>query len=258
LSKTTLPKERRIHSTLLRLGFLLLAVIGIGVAGCGFATIAKALKLPSLTGRVVDQAQILSQATKTRLGAKLEALESKSGIQFVVATVPSLGGRDIENYANDLFRKWKLGDVKKNDGVLLLIAPNERKVRIEVGYGLEGLLTDALCRIIISIAITPRFKDGDFDGGVARGVDDVINILAIDTSEWQKRPAVREDWTRHNPVVAFFGTLLALCFLALLDRFLRWLFGLTGSYGGGGSFGGGGGFSGGGGSSGGGGASGGW
>src|SRR6185312_4075476 len=100
--------------------------------------------------------------------AKLVNLESKSGIQLVVATVNSLEGQEIEPYANELFRTWKLGEKAKNNGVLL-VAPKERRVRIEVGYGLEGTLTDALSKVIITNAITPRFKTGDFGGGIARG-----------------------------------------------------------------------------------------
>jgi uncharacterized protein len=93
---------------------------------------------------VVDQAGVIPASTRDVLETKLRELEDKSGIQLVVATVNSLQGSDIETFANQLFRAWKLGEAKKNNGVLLLIAPGERKVRIEVGYGLEGTLTDAL------------------------------------------------------------------------------------------------------------------
>ena len=103
----------------------------------------------------------------------------------MVATVKSLDGQRIEPYANELFRAWKLGEKAKNNGVLLLVAPNERKVRIEVGYGLEGTLTDALSKIIITNAIAPRFKAGDFAGGIERGVEDIITTLTADAGEWQ-------------------------------------------------------------------------
>ena len=105
----------------------------------------------------------------------------------MVATVPSLEGEEIEPYANELFRAWKLGETKKNNGVLLLIAPKERRVRIEVGYGLEGTLTDAVSSIIIANAIAPRFKAGDFNGGVTRGVDDIITALTTDSAEWKPK-----------------------------------------------------------------------
>ncbi len=148
---------------------------------------------PELTGRIVDTADVIPPATRAALEPRLEALETKSGIQLVVATIKSLDGQAIEPYANELFRHWKLGEATKNNGVLLLIAPSERKVRIEVGYGLEGTLTDALSKIVIANAIAPRFKAGDFGGGVERGVDDITTILTTDAAEWQKRPQLRED-----------------------------------------------------------------
>ena len=93
----------------------------------------------------------------------------------------------------NLFRNWKLGEAKKNNGVLLLVAPTEHKVRIEVGYGLEGTLTDALSSVIISSAIVPRFKANDFSGGIERGVDGIINVLSGDTADWQPKPSVRAE-----------------------------------------------------------------
>lgn len=154
---------------------------------------AAAQTLPRLTGRVVDNANILDASTRAELEMKLAGLESQSGIQLVVATVPSLGGIEIEPYANRLFRTWQLGEKQKDNGVLLLVAPAERKVRIEVGYGLEGTLTDALSKIIITNAITPRFKNGDFSGGVRRGVEDIVTVLTTDAAEWGKRPDLRAE-----------------------------------------------------------------
>src|SRR3974377_1933759 len=152
-----------------------------------------AANLPALTGRIVDQANVIPLDTRNTLESKLIDLETKSGIQLVVATVTSLGGEEIEPYANELFRSWKLGEKTKNNGVLLLVAPNERRVRIEVGYGLEGTLTDALSKVIIANAMTPRFKAGDFGDGISRGVDDIITVLTTDASEWQQRPSLRLD-----------------------------------------------------------------
>src|ERR1700758_4877871 len=134
-----------------------------------YAGLAIATGFPPLSGRIVDQANIVPAVTRSALEQKLADLEAKSGIQLVVATVASLEGEEIEPYANELFRTWKLGGKTKNNGVLLLVAPTERRVRIEVGYGLEGTLTDALSKIIIANAIAPRFKVNDFDGRVARG-----------------------------------------------------------------------------------------
>src|SRR5271163_3319469 len=153
-----------------------------------WACAAFAADFPPLTGRIVDQANILSPVTKADLESKLADLEQKSRIQLVVATVPSLDGEEIEPYANGLFRAWKLGEAKDNNGALLLIAPKERRVRIEVGYGLEGTLTDAVSSIIIANAIAPRFKAGDFNGGVTRGVDDIITALTTDSAEWKPKP----------------------------------------------------------------------
>ena len=224
---------------------------------------------------MVDQANVISSAERAALDDKLRTLEDKSGIQLVVATVSSLGDQEIEPYANALFRAWKLGEAKKNDGVLFLVAPKERKVRIEVGYGLEGTLTDATSKIIILNAVAPRFKAGDFDGGIARGVDDVITTLTTDSSEWQKKPELRA--RDSSTAVGFVVPLIFLAIFvfifistarqqggfggAILYILASVLMGGGGrggsSFGGGGSSGGGG-FSGGGGSSGGGGASGSW
>ncbi|MGC1349447.1 MAG: TPM domain-containing protein, partial [Xanthobacteraceae bacterium] len=135
---------------------------------CALASSAFALGFPALSGRVVDQAGVMSAASKSDVEAKSKALEEKSGVQLAVVTVASLQGSDIESYANQLFRFWKLGEAQKNNGVLLFVAPVEHKVRIEVGYGLEGTETDALSSVIIASAIIPRFKSGDFSGGIER------------------------------------------------------------------------------------------
>lgn len=150
------------------------------------------LTFPPLTGRVVDAAHVLDPATSAALDAKLAAQEEKATDQFVVATVPSLQDTSIEDYANRLFRAWKLGQEKKNNGVLLLVAPNERKVRIEVGYGLEGILTDAVASAIIRNAIIPSFKSGDMAGGIVKGADAVLEILNLDPEEARDR-ARREE-----------------------------------------------------------------
>ena len=230
-----------------------------------------AANFPALSGRVVDEAHILSPTTVADLERKLADLESKSGIQLVVATVPSLGGEEIEPYANKLFRVWKLGEAKKDNGVLLLVAPKERRVRVEVGYGLEGTLTDAVSGIIIRNAIAPRFKSGDFDAGVTRGVDDIITALTTDSGEWKPKPSDVRSERDPSLFDALAPILIFLFIMFILTRVSRRgggnvVFipmgtggGFRGGYGGGfgGGFGGGG-FSGGGGSSGGGGASGSW
>lgn len=136
-------------------------------------------QFPELTGRVVDNADIIPADVEAQLGAKLEALEAQSQRQLVVATVPDLDGYDIADYGYQLGRAWGIGDAERNDGALLLVAPNERKVRIEVGYGLEGYLTDALSSLIIQNAIIPRFRDGDMSGGIVAGADAIIAQLQL-------------------------------------------------------------------------------
>src|SRR5882724_3448790 len=189
------------------------------------AVLGLAATLPALTGRIVDQANVISAETRSTIEPKLAELESKSGIQLVVATVTSLDGQEVEPYANALFRNWKLGEKTKNNGVLLLVAPNERRVRIEVGYGLEGTLTDALSKVIITNAIAPRFKAGDFADGVTRGVDDIITVLTTDASEWQKRPSLRLDSQQTADPLSWLLVLGAIALLALLtvSPGFRWL-----------------------------------
>jgi uncharacterized protein len=244
-------------------------LIAVAAALLWFAVAAVAQTFPALTGRIVDQANVISADARRTIEPKLVDLETKSGIQLVVATVNSLEGQEIEPYANALFRKWQLGEKTKNNGVLLLVAPKERRVRIEVGYGLEGTLTDALSKVIIVNAITPRFKAGDFSDGILRGVDDIITVLTTDASEWEKRPSLRLDNQPASDPINWVIILIVIVVIILLfvSPGFRWVFfnvvlnillssGGSGSSSGGTS--GGGGFSGGGGSSGGGGASGSW
>lgn len=205
-----------------------------------------------------------------QLEAKLADLEQRSTIQLVVATVNDLGGEEIEPYANALFREWKLGKKDKNNGVLFLIAPNQHRMRIEVGYGLEGTLTDATSKLIIANAAAPRFKKGDYDGGVTRAVEDIITALTTDAAEW--KPSLKPQPQASDddfvvPLVFFLFILFMIWFLSRRSRRTGGSWIVPGGTGGGWSSGGGGwssggssdsGFSGGGGSSGGGGASGDW
>ncbi len=268
LFQSLLRAERLALASKLRVVFAALALAV--VAALGPAPALAAANFPALSGRVVDQAQVLSAGERADLERKLADLESKSGIQLVVATVSSLDGEAIEPYANALFRSWKLGEAKKNNGVLFLIAPKEHRVRIEVGYGLEGTLTDATSSLIVANAAAPRFKAGDYDGGVARGVDDIITVLTTDSADWQKKPELRaEGDASFLDAIAPFLVLAFILFVFYISRHggggggllgnilvMSALMGRGGSFGGG-DFGGGG-FSGGGGSSGGGGASGSW
>jgi uncharacterized protein len=181
-----------------------------------------------------------------------------------VVTLASLSGYDIADFSVQLGRHWGIGQKGKNNGVLLVVAAHERKVRIEVGYGLEGDLTDAVCKLIIENAILPRFRAGDVAGGISRGVDDIVQVLTGDAPAFKERAARRPDG-RGSPLalLLFLGPLALILVASSFARRRRgWMWG--GGWGGsswgsgGGWSGGGGGFSGGGGSFGGGGASGGW
>lgn len=140
-----------------------------------------------LTGRVVDAAGVIDAQTLQAITEKLAAFEKTSSDQVVVATVPSLNGTDIETYSNKLFRAWSLGQRQENNGILLVVAPNDRKVRIEVGYGLEGVMTDAMSSIVIQGDIIPAFRDGNYAKGISDGVDGILTVLTGDGAELEAR-----------------------------------------------------------------------
>src|SRR5580698_2309503 len=144
---------------------------------CFIAPATAAPTFPALTGRVVDNANVLSDATKSDLTQKLAALEAKTSRQLVVVTLPSLQGYDIADYGYQLGRAWGIGQAKLNNGALLIVAPSEHKVRVEVGYGLEPVLTDAFSSVILQTQVLPRFKAGDMEGGVVAGADAIISQL---------------------------------------------------------------------------------
>ena len=148
---------------------------------------------PELTGRVVDDAQLLGADTEEELIADLKLLEDKSSDQLVVVTLPSLQGYSIEEFGYQLGRHWGIGTKQLNNGVLLIVAPNDHKVRIEVGRGLEPILTDALSKIIIENSILPRFRAGDFAGGIKDGVRDIVLVLIGDAAEIEERAKARHD-----------------------------------------------------------------
>lgn len=199
----------RASSTSIWLGGMVLLCLLFGAA-------SFAANFPALTGRVVDQRGVLAAPAVSLLETKLADLETKSGIQLVVAVVSTLEGQAIEPYANALFRFWQLGEKSKNNGVLLLVAPNEKLVRIEVGYGLEGTLTDALSKLIITNAIAPRLKSGDFAGGIAQGVDDIVAVLTTASSEWEKRPSLRLDSTANSVSSNWIGIVAFVVVVALM------------------------------------------
>lgn len=242
---------------------------------------ATAQTFPALTGRVVDEARLLSPDRERQLSERLEALEAETTDQLVVVTVNDLQGYPIEDYGYQLGREWGIGQGETDNGVLLIVAPNERKVRIEVGYGLEPILTDALSARIIHEEILPDFRQAGFESGITRGVDAIINQLTLDEAEALARAAEAErpESVMVWGVLTTIGVFLLLGVMGAVSasrapgrRGRRRGDGLTpiliwaateaarsrSSGGSGGGFGGGGGFSGGGGSFGGGGASGGW
>jgi uncharacterized protein len=267
----------------------LLAFIFLALAAPAFAQ-----DYPALSGRVVDQANLLDPAQEAELGAKLEALERASTRQLVVVTLPNLGGRSIEEYGVGLGRAWHIGQQGANNGVVLIVAVEERKVRIEVGYGLEGIMTDALSSRIIREAITPRFREGDYPGGINAGADAIIEQLQAPPEAAEARVLEAAQTARGSgnggsilTLIFWIVVIVFIIIVSIVRRGVRgrrygrrggwgvapiviWGSGLGNSggssWGGGGSSwggggwsgGGGGGFSGGGGSFGGGGASGGW
>jgi len=168
-----------------------------------------ALTFPKLTGRVVDNAHLLSPQTKAKLTQMLKDLEKNTSVQLVVVTLPSLEGEDIAQYGYQLGRHWKIGQKGKDNGVLLIIAPKERKVRIEVGYGLEGVLTDAKSFLIIHDIIIPHFKKGDYDTGTLLAVKEIIKTVKTQKNTPQKT----EQPPQYAPL-AFFGAM----FLFLITK----------------------------------------
>ena len=136
-----------------------------------------ALTFPALTGRVVDDAGLLTVADRAALVASLADLQATTTDQFVIVTLKSLQGAAIEDFGYQLGRRWRIGQKDKDSGVLLIVAAAERRVRIEVGYGLEGTLTDAATKLIIERAILPAFKAGDFAGGIKKGAGEIIQML---------------------------------------------------------------------------------
>ena len=136
-----------------------------------------AQNLPKPAGRITDLANIIDSATESELDTRLNELERTTSSEVAVVTVPSLDGVTVEDYAVRLFKEWGIGQSKTDNGVLVLVAPNEREMRIEVGYGLEGVLPDGLAGQIIRENFTPRFRDNDYSGGIRDGVGRVIDVV---------------------------------------------------------------------------------
>lgn len=236
-----------------------------------FAVTAQAeLSFPVLTGRVVDTAQMLEPSVRAQLDAQLKAHEQATGEQVVVVTLADLQGTSIEDFGYQLGRHWGIGQKDKNNGALLIVARDDRKLRIEVGYGLEDRLTDAQSSVIINQVITPAFKTGNFNKGISDGVAAMLVVLGGSPLDepapvYSAHGQEQGDFVERHP-----GLFIFLVMLFILTIFVCQMLGIlpSGSGGSSGSGGGGfrgggggssgGGFSGGGGSFGGGGSSGGW
>lgn len=245
-------------------------VLGLVLWACGLAAQEQAgeLVLPELTGRVVDQAEMLDTQAEARITQMLAGHEEATTEQVVVVTIPSLEGRSIEEFGVELGRKWGIGQAGEDNGALLIVARDDRRLRIEVGYGLEGRLTDAQSSVIINSIITPAFQQGQFERGIVEGTEAIVQVLGGDPLRAAAPPSAGPESER-PPIGVFI--LLLFAFLGLIGGGGRgggsgrrlgtaMLAGaLLGGMGGGRGGGmGGGGFGGGGGGFGGGGASGGW
>jgi uncharacterized protein len=258
--------QRGLGSSWARLAWVLGAVMALGLPPLR----ASALDIPKLTGRVNDYASLLSSGEASQLEARLEAFEAKTGHQYALLTVPSLGDTPIEEYALKVAEAWRLGDKKRDDGLLLIIAQNDRKMRIEVGYGLEGEIPDAVASRVVREVLRPAFQRGQFSYGVQAAFDVLINAAGGDGQAAPEPPRrAQRQKSGGLPIGAF---VIVLIFLALSmfggggrggrgrrgGFFFLPIGGFGGGGGGGFGGGGGGGFGGGGGGFGGGGASGDW
>lgn len=183
----------------------------------GAAGVQAAPNYPQLTGQIVDQAGLLTAEDRAAILSELQSLEATSTDQVAVVTVKSLDGYAIEDYSIGLAREWKVGQKDKDNGVVLLVAPNDRKVRIEVGRRLEPLLTDTMSNIIINNAILPRFRRGDFSGGIRAGVKDIKDVLLGDAEAVKERSKVRApdgDLEELLPLLIFFGIVVLVMWLS--------------------------------------------
>jgi uncharacterized protein len=191
-------------------------IIALTLTVLATAALAQSLTFPDLTGRVIDEAGILDSATRQQLEKLSADLEARTTDQLVVVTLKSLRGTAIEDYGYQLGRKWQIGQKGRNNGVILIVAPNDRRVRIEVGYGLEPTLTDAISSVIIQSAILPRFRAGDFAGGTLRGAQDIVRVLTGDAREYAERAAKEHAAQRINSRELVIIVFFLLIFLAIV------------------------------------------
>jgi len=181
--------------------------------------LAAAQNFPKPTGRVNDFANVIDAATEADIDRQLDLLEQKTTSEIAVAIVESLNGMSVEEYANRLFKQWGVGQAKQDNGVLVVVAPNEREMRIEVGYGLEGVLPDGLAGQVIRDDFTPRFKEGDYSGGIRSGVTHLVEIVekhqVLTPEEIAKLNASSGESIPYFIVIPFFGVFVTIGFSML-------------------------------------------
>ena len=224
---------------------------------------AHALDVPNLRGYVNDYASMISNPARAKLEEELKAFEQSDSTQLAILTLPSLGGEALEDYSIRVVEAWKIGQARKDNGILLLVSKDDRKIRIEAGRGLEGRLTDLMAGRIVDLVITPRFKRGDYDGGFAAGVDALIDATRGEFKA-EKKESRRASYPPESAWLFWIVVISAILFFSVLRKKGKTggrdgqdhsggFFIFPSGRSGGGSFGGGGGFFGGGGSFGGGG-----
>ena len=187
---------------------------------CSSIAVAQVV-VPPLTGRVTDQTMTFTPEQKATLEQTLQAFEARKGTQLAVLIVPTTAPEPIEQYAIRVAELWKLGRKKVDDGAILLVAKNDRAVRIEVGYGLEGVLNDAISNRIISERITPRFTQGDFNGGVSAGVDQIIRAIDGEPLPQPNRTPVAgiRNIQQYVPVIFILAMVMGGVLRSVLGRF---------------------------------------
>jgi uncharacterized protein len=224
----------------------LLALCGILVLALQLfyspSALADLVAVPDLNARVTDLTQTLSQADRSQLEEKLSAFEKKKGSQMAILIVPTTKPEEIEQYSIRVAEKWKIGRKKVDDGVLILVAKEDHKIRIEVGYGLEGAIPDLTAKRVISEIIAPKFKQGNFAGGLNEGVDKLIGLVngeALPPPSQNKSKFGIGDISGLLPFLLFGGLMSGLVLRSLFGTFpgsfvnggliggILWLFGLS-------------------------------
>jgi uncharacterized protein len=193
----------------------------LAFALCWFLIAGAQIPVPPVTGRVTDQTATLTAEQKAALEQTLQAFEARKGSQLAILIVPTTAPETIEQYALRVAEQWKLGRKKIDDGAVLVIAKTDRALRIEVGYGLEGALNDATSKRIISEIITPRFKQGDFYGGITAGVDQIIRVIDGEPlpAPSGTRAGGTADLQQYVPVIFILALVIGGVLRAVLGRF---------------------------------------